>query len=66
MRYVAIRWVFLTRGCFAYDDQLVADALKATGFRTKKEAVEERLKSLIFQWFIDSIVWSEKIQKPYI
>ncbi len=49
LRYVAIRWVFLTRGCFAYDDQLVADALKATGFRTKKEAVEERLKSLIFQ-----------------
>ncbi len=29
------------------DDQLMADALKATGFSTKKEAVEEGLKLLI-------------------
>ena len=29
------------------DDQLMADALKATGLKTKKEAVEEGLKLLI-------------------
>ena len=29
------------------DDELMSDALKATGFRTKKEAVEEGLKLLI-------------------
>jgi Arc/MetJ family transcription regulator len=29
------------------DDKLMADALKATGLQTKKEAVEEGLKSLI-------------------
>jgi len=29
------------------DDKLMADALKATGFQTKKEAVEEGLKTLI-------------------
>ncbi len=29
------------------DDQLMADALKATGLQTKKEAVEEGLKALI-------------------
>jgi Arc/MetJ family transcription regulator len=29
------------------DDQLMADALKATGLRTKKEAVEAGLKALI-------------------
>ena len=29
------------------DDKLMADALKATGFNTKKEAVEEGLKLLI-------------------
>lgn len=29
------------------DDQLMADALKATGLSTKKEAVEEGLKLLI-------------------
>ena len=29
------------------DDQLMADALKATGLNTKKEAVEEGLKLLI-------------------
>lgn len=29
------------------DDQLMANALKATGFQTKKEAVEEGLKVLI-------------------
>jgi len=29
------------------DDQLMADALKTTGLRTKKEAVEEGLKILI-------------------
>jgi Arc/MetJ family transcription regulator len=29
------------------DDQLMADALKVTGFSTKKEAVEEGLKTLI-------------------
>jgi len=29
------------------DDKLMSDALKATGFRTKKEAVEEGLKLLI-------------------
>jgi Arc/MetJ family transcription regulator len=29
------------------DDQLMAEALKASGFQTKKEAVEERLRALI-------------------
>ena len=29
------------------DDQLMADALKATGLNTKKEAVEEGLKLLV-------------------
>ena len=29
------------------DDKLMSDALKATGFKTKKEAVEEGLKLLI-------------------
>jgi len=29
------------------DDALMADALKATGLRTKKEAVEEGLKLLV-------------------
>ncbi len=29
------------------DDKLMADALKATGLQTKKEAVEEGLKTLI-------------------
>jgi len=29
------------------DDKLMTDALKATGLRTKKEAVEEGLKLLI-------------------
>ena len=29
------------------DDQLMADALKATGLSTKKEAVEEGLKLLV-------------------
>ena len=29
------------------DDELMADALKATGLRTKKEAVEEGLKLLV-------------------
>lgn len=31
------------------DDQLMADALKATGLGTKKEAVEEGLKLLVRQ-----------------
>ncbi len=29
------------------DDQLMADALKATGIQTKREAVEEGLRALI-------------------
>lgn len=29
------------------DDQLMAEALKATGYRTKREAVEEGLRTLI-------------------
>ena len=29
------------------DDQLMSEALKATGFSTKKEAVEEGLKLLV-------------------
>ncbi|MEM7467676.1 MAG: type II toxin-antitoxin system VapB family antitoxin [Pseudomonadota bacterium] len=29
------------------DDKLMSDALKASGFKTKKEAVEEGLKLLI-------------------
>lgn len=29
------------------DDQLMSDALKATGLQTKKEVVEEGLKALI-------------------
>ncbi len=31
------------------DDQLMADALKATGLKTKKEAVEQGLRLLIRQ-----------------
>ena len=31
------------------DDKLMADALKATGLETKKEAVEEGLKLLVRQ-----------------
>jgi Arc/MetJ family transcription regulator len=31
------------------DDQLMAEALKATGLRTKKEAVEQGLKMLVKQ-----------------
>ena len=31
------------------DDELMADALKATGLRTKREAVEEGLKLLVRQ-----------------
>ena len=31
------------------DDELMADALKATGLSTKKEAVEEGLKLLVRQ-----------------
>ena len=31
------------------DDDLMADALKATGLRTKREAVEEGLKLLVRQ-----------------
>lgn len=31
------------------DDKLMSDALKATGFTTKKEAVEEGLKLLVRQ-----------------
>jgi Arc/MetJ family transcription regulator len=31
------------------DDQLMADALKATGLHTKKEAVEQGLKLLVLQ-----------------
>lgn len=29
------------------DDELMADALKASGYRTKKEAVEEGLRLLV-------------------
>ncbi len=29
------------------DDKLMSDALKATGFKTKREAVEEGLKLLV-------------------
>ncbi|MEZ5592702.1 MAG: type II toxin-antitoxin system VapB family antitoxin [Gammaproteobacteria bacterium] len=29
------------------DDKLIADALKATGLKTKKEVIEEGLKALI-------------------
>lgn len=43
---------FNTHGCnmrtnIVIDDKLMADALKATGLKTKKEAVEEGLKALI-------------------
>lgn len=31
------------------DDQLMSDALKATGFKTKKEVVEQGLKMLVRQ-----------------
>ena len=31
------------------DDELMADALKATGLRTKREAVEEGLRLLVRQ-----------------
>jgi Arc/MetJ family transcription regulator len=41
-----------THGCgmrtnIVIDDKLMADALSASGLRTKKEAVEEGLKALI-------------------
>ncbi|MCH8493573.1 MAG: type II toxin-antitoxin system VapB family antitoxin [Idiomarina sp.] len=31
------------------DDQLMADALKASGYKTKKEAVEQGLKLLVLR-----------------
>ena len=39
----------LVRTNIMIDDQLMANALKVTGFRTKKEAVEEGLKLLILR-----------------
>jgi Arc/MetJ family transcription regulator len=39
--------VFVVRTNIVIDDQLMADALKATGITTKKEAVELGLKTLI-------------------
>lgn len=41
------REVFVVRTNIVIDDQLMADALKATGITTKKEAVELGLKTLI-------------------
>jgi len=44
-RFIHIEVVMRTN--IVIDDQLMADALKATGLGTKKEAVEEGLKLLI-------------------
>jgi Arc/MetJ family transcription regulator len=47
------RWIFLTRSNLdmrtniEIDDKLMRDALKATGLKTKKDAVELGLKTLI-------------------
>jgi Arc/MetJ family transcription regulator len=44
---ISCREVFVVRTNIVIDDQLMADALKATGITTKKEAVELGLKTLI-------------------
>lgn len=38
---------YIMRTNIVIDDKLMSDALKASGFKTKKEAVEEGLKLLI-------------------
>jgi Arc/MetJ family transcription regulator len=40
-------WRFLVRTNIVIDEKLMADAIKATGARTKREAVELGLKALI-------------------
>jgi len=47
IEYVFIHTKIAMRTNIVIDDQLMADALKATGLNTKKEAVEEGLKLLI-------------------
>ena len=47
-----IKLTWYTHGCnmrtnIVIDDKLMADALKATGLQTKRETVEEGLKTLI-------------------
>lgn len=45
--FIFIHMEMAVRTNIVIDDQLMADALKATGLNTKKEAVEEGLKLLI-------------------
>lgn len=45
--YPYIHTEIIVRTNIVIDDQLMSDALKATGLNTKKEAVEECLKLLI-------------------
>jgi Arc/MetJ family transcription regulator len=45
--YPYIHTEMIVRTNIVIDDQLMSDALKATGLNTKKEAVEEGLKLLI-------------------
>lgn len=45
--YPYIHTEIIVRTNIVIDDQLISDALKATGLNTKKEAVEECLKLLI-------------------
>ena len=42
-----INWVHKVRTNIEIDDKLMKDALKATGSRTKREAVELGLKTLV-------------------
>ena len=47
IEFLIIHTEMAMRTNIVIDDQLMADALKATGLDTKKEAVEEGLKLLI-------------------
>ena len=46
---IYIHMAHLMRTNIVIDDQLMDEALKATGFTTKKEAVEQGLKLLVQQ-----------------
>ncbi|MDO3385379.1 type II toxin-antitoxin system VapB family antitoxin [Gilvimarinus sp. SDUM040013] len=47
LRSIHIDKVAAMRTNIEIDDKLMSDALKATGLKTKKEAVEQGLKTLI-------------------
>lgn len=47
--FIYIHMVLLMRTNIVIDDKLMEQALKATGFSTKKEAVEQGLKLLVQQ-----------------